>query len=83
MADRHEREAATDETVLRAIAGDATACGDLWRCYRRFVGAVLLAHMPRQADLDDLLQEVAVRVCEGIRSLRDPASLTVCGTARL
>ncbi|MEE8141776.1 MAG: sigma-70 family RNA polymerase sigma factor [Planctomycetota bacterium] len=47
----------------------------LWRAERRWVAAVLLAHMPRGADLEDLLQEVAVIFVERLESLRDPARL--------
>jgi len=44
----------------------------LWREHRRWVAAVLLAHMPREAELDDLLQEVAVSVVQRIGELKDP-----------
>lgn len=33
-----------------------------WMTHRRWLAAVLLAHMPREADLEDLLQEVALVV---------------------
>ncbi len=45
--------------------GDPTNDGgvrELWRTHRRWVAAVLLAHKPREADLEDLLQEVAMRL---------------------
>lgn len=35
---------------------------ELWRTHRRWVAAILLAHKPREADLEDLLQEVAMRL---------------------
>jgi len=47
----------------------------LWRQHRRWLAAVLLAHKRGDADLDDLLQEVALRVVEKIGSLRDPGAV--------
>jgi RNA polymerase sigma-70 factor (ECF subfamily) len=49
--------------------------GALWREHRRWVAAVLLAHMPREADLEDLLQDVAVTVVTRIGELRDASRL--------
>ena len=54
---------------------DHGALGDCWKRYRRWVAAILLAHMPRGADLEDLLQEVAVAFVEGVGSLRDPSKV--------
>lgn len=45
----------------------------LWREHRRWVGAVLLAHAPRGADLDDLLQEVAMALVRNIDKLQPEA----------
>lgn len=47
----------------------------LWAAHRRWVAAILLAHKPREADLDDLLQDVAVAVVSKSGQLRDPASI--------
>ena len=43
----------------------------LWREHRRWVAAVILAHMPRDSDLEDLLQDVAVLMVRSIHSLND------------
>jgi len=45
----------------------------LWQTHRRWIAAILLAHKPREADVDDLLQEVAVSVVQSIHTLKDPA----------
>ena len=45
----------------------------LWKEHRRWLAVVLLAHMPREGELEDLLQEVALKVVAGIQSLEDPA----------
>ncbi len=58
--------------AARAIEGDPDAIRDLWRQHRRWVAAILLAHMPRDADVDDLLQEVAMAVLRNISALREP-----------
>ncbi len=64
-----------DQTLVRdAIAGDEVALRELWNRHRRWVAAVLLAHMPRDAELDDLLQEVAVAVVAKISGLREEAA---------
>jgi DNA-directed RNA polymerase specialized sigma24 family protein len=47
----------------------------VWREHRRWVAAILLAHKPRETDVDDLLQVVAVSVVRKIGELRDPGAL--------
>lgn len=47
----------------------------LWRAHRRWVAAILLAHMPREAEVDDLLQEVAMRLARHTEGLHDEASV--------
>lgn len=47
----------------------------LWREHRRFAAAIALAHLDAAADLDDVLQEVAMAFVNGVRELRDPAAL--------
>jgi RNA polymerase sigma-70 factor (ECF subfamily) len=46
----------------------------LWENNRRWVAAVLLAHKPASADVDDLLQEVAVALVAKISTLGEPAN---------
>lgn len=58
-----------------AIAGDADAVQALWHAHRRWVAAILLAHKPRECDLDDLLQEVAMSLVKNIQTLHDPAAV--------
>lgn len=67
--------------IAQAIQGDHESLRRLWNQHRRWVAAVLLAHMPRTGvagggapELDDLLQEVAVTVVSKISSLRDEAA---------
>jgi RNA polymerase sigma factor CnrH len=70
-------EAAQDGSPMAGQIGHAApaAVDALWREHRRWVAAILLAHMARGAELDDLLQEVAVIVVTRISELRDPAAL--------
>ncbi len=58
--------------VRRAADNDPEALQELWRRHRRWVAATLLAHMPRDAELDDLLQEVALSMIRKLSELRDP-----------
>jgi RNA polymerase sigma-70 factor (ECF subfamily) len=61
-----------EDLARRAREGDAAALRELWRSRRRWVASVLLAHAPRDADLEDLLQEVALTVVRTISTLREP-----------
>lgn len=61
--------------VAAAIRGDAEAVRTLWQDHRRWVAAILLAHKPREAELDDLLQDVAMSFVRMIGKLRDESTL--------
>lgn len=43
-----------------------------WEKHRAWVPALLLAHKPRWADVDDLLQEVALQVIRKAHEVREP-----------
>ncbi|MEQ8745826.1 sigma-70 family RNA polymerase sigma factor [Pyruvatibacter sp.] len=58
-----------------ASRGDHEAIDALWRAHRRWVAAILLAHKPRGVELEDLLQEVAMKMVRDLHRLKDPASL--------
>lgn len=47
----------------------------IWREHRRWVAAILLAHKPREVEVDDLLQVVAMSVVRKIGALRDPGAV--------
>jgi len=59
----------------RAVSGDREAIAALWRQHRRFAAVVLLAHKPPGAELEDLLQEVAVAFVQQIHRLREPSKV--------
>lgn len=65
-----------EDAVLAAsaMAGDRAALETLWRRYRRWAAAIILAHKDRDADVDDLLQDVAVAVVAKIGTLSDPSA---------
>ncbi len=63
------------ELVERAIQGCRTARETVWRAHRRWIAGVLVAHAPRSAEIEDLLQDVAVSFVRGIGGLADPDSL--------
>jgi RNA polymerase sigma-70 factor (ECF subfamily) len=66
-------ERATDHALIAsAMAGDRDALRRVWQEHRRWVAAILLAHKPRQADLEDLLQTVSLQLCRKIGEVRDP-----------
>lgn len=60
--------------VKRATAGDEQALTQLWESNRRWVAAVLYAHCPRGVDLEDLMQEVAVKLVSKVHTVRDPGA---------
>lgn len=63
-----------EQLVAAARRGDRDAADSLWRANRRFVAAVLLAHTDAR-ELEDLLQEVALRVTRSLADLADAGSL--------
>lgn len=64
------------QPAARGGAGmaDLSVFEGIWRAHRRWVAAILLAHMPREAELDDLLQEVAMRLARQAGELEDEGS---------
>jgi RNA polymerase sigma factor (sigma-70 family) len=71
------RHAAADGQgqVAAAMRGDCDAVRDLWEKHRRWVAAILLAHKPREVDLEDLLQDVALTFVRSVGELRAGAAL--------
>ncbi len=63
----------TTRDVQRAISGDSQALERLWERHRRWAAAVVLAHKPRDVDVEDLLQEIAMTLVRKIQDIRDPA----------
>lgn len=63
----------TTRDVMRAMSGDGRALDRLWEQHRRWAAAVVLSHKPRDVDVEDLLQEIAMTVVRKIHDLRDPA----------
>ncbi len=64
-----------DRSIIEgAIRGEHEALRELWNRNRRWVAAIILAHKPRWAELDDLLQEVGVSIVRKVGELRDPAA---------
>lgn len=68
-------DAASTALVAAARGGDRRALERLWESHRRYVVAVLLAHKPARADVDDLLQEVASTMCSKLGQLQEDASI--------
>ncbi len=47
----------------------------VWHAHRRWVAAVILAHKPREAEVEDLLQDVAMQLVRNAELLRDPTAI--------
>jgi RNA polymerase sigma-70 factor (ECF subfamily) len=58
----------------RAARGDLSAREALWQANRRWVAAIILAHRPRSVEVEDLMQEVAVKFLSKMHTLRDAES---------
>lgn len=77
MTDGPEIPGGDAEASLMAAARDGQheALRALWHRHRRWIAAVILAHKPKWADLEDLLQDVGVTLVRKIGELRDPAAI--------
>ena len=73
--ERAHRGDESGEELARALAGDRSALRAVWAANRRWIAAVIIAHKPSTADVDDLLQEVAATLVAKVHTLSDPASL--------
>jgi RNA polymerase sigma-70 factor, ECF subfamily len=81
-----------ERLITRARTGDRSAQQELWHTHRRWVAAIILAHRPQSVEVDDLMQEVALKLVSKIETLRDSGAfrpwlrqivINVCrGTAR-
>ncbi|MBY0308890.1 MAG: sigma-70 family RNA polymerase sigma factor [Phycisphaerales bacterium] len=60
-----------DRLVALARAGDGEALRALWADNRRWIAAVIMAHKPSRAEVDDILQEVAATLCQKIGDVSD------------
>jgi RNA polymerase sigma-70 factor (ECF subfamily) len=86
------RQGTQERLITKARSGDRAAQQELWRAHRRWVAAIVLAHRPSSIEVDDLMQEVAVKMVSKMAMLRDTSSfrpwlrqivLNVCrGSAR-
>jgi RNA polymerase sigma-70 factor (ECF subfamily) len=62
----------TEERLIeRARSGDRRAQQSLWHAHRRWVAAIILAHRPRNVEVDDLMQETALKYLAKLDTLRD------------
>lgn len=66
---------APDQVSVGSDRSASERAAALWREHRRWVAAVVYAYMPRGADVDDLLQEVAVNLLRHMENLRDTESI--------
>jgi RNA polymerase sigma-70 factor (ECF subfamily) len=68
MGSRHSVD---EQLIERARGGHRVAQQELWRAHRRWVAAIILAHRPRSVEVEDLLQDVAVKFIDKIHTLRE------------
>lgn len=71
MADQQRTE---ERLIERARSGDRRAQQNLWRAHRRWVAAIILAHRPRSVEVEDLMQDTALKFITRIETLRDAAA---------
>lgn len=75
MAQTHDRPETPEGADRQGPAGGRLSVAGVWQQHHRWLVVVLLAHRPRGAELDDLLQEVALILSSRLTDLRDPARL--------
>ena len=63
-------ENAKGHTASPSSEAATDAAHALWHAHRRWVAAILLAHKPAHAELDDLLQDVAMALVKNVTELR-------------
>ncbi len=63
-----------DRLIERARLGDRSAQQVLWHRHRRWVAAIILAHRPRTVEVEDLMQDVAIKFLSKLETLRDPSA---------
>ena len=65
------RHSVDEQLIERARDGHRVAQQELWRVHRRWVAAIILAHRPRSVEVEDLLQDVAVKFIDKLHTLRE------------
>jgi RNA polymerase sigma-70 factor (ECF subfamily) len=60
-----------ERLVERARSGDRAAQHDIWCAHRRWVAAIILAHRPQSVEVEDLMQDVALKFVSRIETLRE------------
>lgn len=65
-----EARTETGGELAAARRGDQDALRAVWRAHRAWVAAIVLAHKPREAELEDLLQTVALTLVRRIGDVR-------------
>ncbi len=70
------RPADQSDLIEAAMRKDPHAVRVLWEQHRRWVAALVLAHKPREADLEDILQDVAMTFVRQIHTLKAPNALS-------
>ena len=65
------RHSADEQLIERARDGDRVALQALWHAHRRWVATIVLAHRPHFIEVEDLLQDVAVKLIDKLHTLRD------------
>ncbi|MFW5653489.1 MAG: RNA polymerase sigma factor [Planctomycetota bacterium] len=63
-----------EELIEAAVAGQRQAQTALWSAHRRWLAAILIAHKPAWVDVEDLMQDVAVKFITRLNTLRDPTA---------
>jgi RNA polymerase sigma-70 factor (ECF subfamily) len=66
------RALSTEELVLKAQVDQMSALEELVSRYQRLVYVTLYQLAPERNDINDLTQEVLLRMCRSIKSLRNP-----------
>ncbi len=62
---------AESSCIVAAMDGNEEALSALWKSHRPWLAAILLTYKPREVDVEDLMQEVAVKFITKVHTLRE------------
>jgi len=74
MPERWESDASDEQLVIEAMKGDGQVQARLWQAHRPWLAVVLYSYKPQRIDVEDLMQDVAVKFLKRIHTLREPAA---------
>lgn len=74
MPDNCVSDLSDEQLVKAAIYGDTQAQTALWQKNRKWLAAVIYSYKPRDMELEDIMQEVAIKFVSKLNTLREASA---------